>query len=692
MHLIFLLTISISLVNPNPVNNYKVNEGASTSSAPQEGELTKEEKCELDGYAKNIVFLTFANDIHGGDLRDMVDNRYDELEAYVDFMESYYYFANYGANFYRKKSFELLPNHKQRIQYLQERVFARVTEILYQACSQHFHQEFAYIYNREDGSFTTWENIMVNSGSCLCSYADKMGSYGCKDMRRQKSRTLKLQAGTDRPYKFLSTDMRAGQINLSQHHIIPLSLIAKFFRIWMSNGVPPSPGRNVQMNDCINILHSRLRRSVAKVMVHKVNMLNAASGGRYLVSYDIYDVVKDHFFTEFFKSLFAHSSGGNTVIGPSDRGPLDPSSAMPSDEAFEEDFLPLIGQQHWDEMHSLHRRLMKYVKEAPTATAYDRMQSGVELFGVMMITFQRYDITMFNENQWEERELNPVELSKLSEKAKRRYIGKKFWSVKNFFSRSKRSVGQSLDKCYSIESFSQQRWNDFFVDIMESLMESYSLDKSPTWSCILNRMYFDYVFSSSNSSEDDCMDLGFGSYLYKIASRNRSWHKCINFDDSEEPQKWCLAWRRIMLNSDVGSGNYRNNGTRSKSFHQDTEMMISWLLVQVSMAAVTRSLNYRDFTLDQSSYNWDKAVCPTYLNGSSLTCPNHCKSVNLMNGGLKKLVYIADSIGYDQEWFKDSQGKLQCHCSEDVERIYLQKSFVLVEDDSCDTPRCEDLR
>lgn len=658
--------------------------------------MSEEERCELDEYAESIVSLTFAEDIEGGELRDMIDNRYHELEAYVNFLESFYNYASYGPNYYEVTNSQLLPNHRERLKYVHLKVYARISEILYSACANHFHQEFAYVYKREDNSFTFLENLSVNSDRCLCSNANERGSCGYAGIRRKAVRTLKFKAGRDRPVKFLRVDKRTGpngNIRLSQHHIIPMALIARFFRVWMKSD-KSTPGRSLRVNDCVNILNSRIKRSVKKVMVHKIKKMNEAASG-YMVNHDISDVVNDSYFEKFFESLFAHSAGGDTFVGPSGRGPLDPSFGTLGDgvlTAFEVDCKPLIGTQRYREMFSLYQRLLKFVHEAPRATAFDRLRTGAELFVSMMMTLQKYDITPMNENQWEERELTSVEMSMINWRLRSIYRGKKFWSIKNSFTRPSRSLPQLVDRCYSRETFAHNRWNDFVTDLMESLLQAYSLEKSPSWSCILNRLYFDFKFSSQkNSGGIDCSDSNFESHLYTIISRTQDWHDCINhYDDgSSEPEDWCSAWRRIMFNSDVGSGNYRNNDTRPLHFHRDSEILMKWLLKQVAKSdANESSLAFSGQT------GLDNSVCSSFMNNTSLSCPNHCGSSDREEG------YLTEKDKYEQKWYVGEDGKLKCWCPTDVKIVLTHKNKELyVSYYACDknsplrnAPRCEDFR
>lgn len=54
------------------------------------------------------------------------------------------------------------------------------------------------------------------------------------------------------------------------------------------------------------------------------------------------------------------------------------------------------------------------------------------------------------------------------------------------------------------------------------------------------------------------------------------WPDCINTKKLKEVNEWCHAWRRIMLNSSVGTVSNLEND-KPKQFNRDSQILMSWL-------------------------------------------------------------------------------------------------------------------
>lgn len=91
-YLVILATLFL-LVATNPPRQSGVNEGASTSTG-----ITAFQRYEIGSYAESMVRLMFAEDIEGGDLRDMFNNRYHELEAFYNEVVSIITMVENGAH------------------------------------------------------------------------------------------------------------------------------------------------------------------------------------------------------------------------------------------------------------------------------------------------------------------------------------------------------------------------------------------------------------------------------------------------------------------------------------------------------------------------------------------------------------------------------------------------------------------
>lgn len=87
-----LLLVSLEISYADDEDEESINDGASTSQ-----EFSIHEQCEILSYVDSIVRLMIAEDIEGGNLTDLMRNRFHELEAFHNEIFSYFTLAEYGA-------------------------------------------------------------------------------------------------------------------------------------------------------------------------------------------------------------------------------------------------------------------------------------------------------------------------------------------------------------------------------------------------------------------------------------------------------------------------------------------------------------------------------------------------------------------------------------------------------------------
>lgn len=91
--LLFILSLLTLLKMSNQTDDERINEGASTSRQ----DLTRCENCELEICATRTVFIMLAEDTRGDNPTDLINNRFEELEAFSDEIFSYVMLARYGT-------------------------------------------------------------------------------------------------------------------------------------------------------------------------------------------------------------------------------------------------------------------------------------------------------------------------------------------------------------------------------------------------------------------------------------------------------------------------------------------------------------------------------------------------------------------------------------------------------------------
>lgn len=240
----------------------------------------------------------------------------------------------------------------------------------------------------------------------------------------------------------------------TDHHVIPLSLIRRFFKIWLGDQTSLIPG---EFNNCVYTLFGRLKRSMLKILIV------AMKKSRQFIDAPVYNVslgeqydLNDAFFTNVFGNARSWLSG-NIFIGPSNRGPFNPGRAEEQmEENFDYDAESLIDPRHYEDLLVLFQKLVDYLNRAHDMNSFERLMNGFNNFISITIILGGYDVTYFDFDQSEEKEQEFDELKEFrSDQNLRR---NKFWAIKkNFNRRSKRSI----------ENKSKNIWSEFILDVVK---------------------------------------------------------------------------------------------------------------------------------------------------------------------------------------------------------------------------------
>lgn len=144
--------------------------------------------------------------------------------------------------------------------------------------------------------------------------------------------------------------------------------------------------------------------------------------------------------------------------------------------------------------------------------------------------------------------------------------------------------------------------------------------------------------------------------LSKI-SQTDEWRDCVSFNE-DEPDSWCSAWRRIMLNSNVGNG-AEFSKFEPELFHRDVKTLLHWLWRKISIESPMKA---GELSVDLTIKN---IVC--YRNASTLACPNNCRQnlYKVPSGRSKRELDSPDTIFYKRQWLLEVDNMMRCQCPED---------------------------
>lgn len=337
-----------------------------------------------------------------------------------------------------------------------------------------------------------------------------------------------------------------------------------------------------------------------------------------------------------------HNSIGSKLIIP----PRFDQVSVEAMSSFFFNSAAVIRQDQYEKLLSLVKSLIEYVEtDSKQTTSFEKYMSGVELYISMVTVLARYKTLPPNViNQWEPDKMTKDDLSRFQKR-------KKLWTTKENFKRSRRYPVQKEVKCFTVDVLSQQRWSEFVVYLMSTFLQTDSNDKSVPWSKNFTRLYLEYRSNSLMFSNKNC--LKFDTYLYSKISQSQDWFDCLNFKEAKKLGKWCQAWKRIMLNLNVGRSDIRKSVT-SKLFHQDLKTLVNFLYKKIVIA------NQKIYTPKRLSsalknLKYESKVC--FRDLSSLECPNNCKSNN------KTLSLDTDDF-YGRKWILENDHTLKCECPE----------------------------
>lgn len=577
--LIFLIVIILLFVLTKGNEDQRINEGASTSTE----RLDDNERCEIDLYVEDILSLILADSV-SSDIQNIIDNNLEELLPSLGYFQNVKRRLQYGENCNKGDgNFALLPNHGYRLDYFERRISIKLLEMIVGTCTENFSQKFKIIRDKVRKTFSIRRLNTVRSSVCannnLSTRVDLEKMY--PSVAKTKQRISKIYPSNSdcnnhnvKPY---ARKKIPDGLKTAHYNIIPRSLMVKFYDLWVNNSI--TDGRLISANCPIK---ARLKRLLTKILNFDF-IDESLESDEYNLNYNI----NSYFYhNDVLLSLLAWNPGGNIFLGPSqkNRGPFYPLFGLQGEEtmnAFEVDVESIIGEEHYREMLTLYRRLIRYVyTDDWDTTPHERFITGSELVISIIITLIGRKTTPMNIEQWEEITMTEEQLLKFDEAERCTFRGKKFWVIKKNHKRYERFAVQKIEKSYSVEQFSKNRWSEFIAYVMSTFLLSQSTHESETWSCDFLRLYLEYHLNTQFSNNSSCENKNFDTYLYLKISFSQKWSDCISFNKSKVLAEWCQALKRVMFEYNLDCGNSMEN-IQPKQFYQDLNILMKWLLQNV---------------------------------------------------------------------------------------------------------------
>lgn len=426
--------------------------------------------------------------------------------------------------------------------------------------------------------------------------------------------------------------------------IIPLSLIQQFFEKWLT-GLSDS-SMHQDFNNCVNTLYGRLKQSMQKVILAVIKSLeNIFENDRLEIGAVIESRGSDNIFTD----IFSYTDSwlrGNIFLGPRNRGPFDPRfdrNEEDSNNAFEEDAAPIIGQSRHNQLRNLFNGLHEFIDSTSYLPPIWRLLNGFDYFVEIVYLMINENITPENDQQWElrlprEEDLRNVQL----EEMRRLLSNQSFWDIKKSHKKHLRSTSdfkietEDTPQKLLIQDL-RYKWSKFVADLMTVSMDAHYKGESLTWSCYFTRVYNDYLFDKMMSTKaasirNNCpICFGFNEYLYKKISRSRDWVRCNK--ETEISSSWCMAWKRIV-NSD-GRMKYnsesKENVIGNPIFTRDVETFMRWLMSKIQVTQCEKSEptlpTFQHDPLNSGNREWtvlDNAFC--FLSNTLTFWTDECKN------------------------------------------------------------------
>lgn len=577
--ILFLSMLLISFKISNQQNRTeRINEGASTSRQ----DLMNCEKRELRNGAIRTISLMLAKDPRGENLTSLINNRFEELQAFSDEIFSYVIQAQNSVSEISNKT-----RQYYRLDYFTTHLFKEVLMILQKACSDHHRYKLWYEYDSRRKIILIHEYISTvhnnNSNDCLC------GNYQERDILSEPF-LLPSISYFDEAYQIdISIDGEVSMIKTSPYHVIPLRLILKFFETWLTRPTDNAMNECMGFNNCAHTLYLRLRQSMRKLVIARMLQMNKITQNDY-VNIGLGD--SDEIYIELISNAGSYL-GGNIFLGPRFRGPLDPTF----DEenllnAFEIDSAPIIGQDRYNELLQLFHQLKFFTNRMLDRPPFWRLISGFKLFVKISNLLMDQSITPLRLQMWELRAPTDEELRRHmdSDELMESLKNQTYWAVKKPMNRSARSTDVFQTKAVTLKNLmidqTSYHWSEFTVDLMTILMEARERKEFLVWSCNFTRLFNDYLFSNPQPVKNDFTDCpissSFDEYLYSQISESEDWVRCNR--GTKISSDWCSAWRRIIKSEaevKVNINYDKKNLIDNAKLMEDIKIFMHWLISKI---------------------------------------------------------------------------------------------------------------
>lgn len=576
---IFLFLIIIQTSVGMDENRERINYGASTSRDP-----TNYEECELQSYAESIIRLMIAEDIDDGNLTDIMHNRFHELQAFNQDIFSYLMLAEFGGQHINDERRNL-----ERVVLVVGEITLRLLEVIMESCSEHHTLKVNYHFDQDKNSIVVMENTQFPSDECLC------GNYQERLRLSEEFSLPELQI----PGRTFQFDIDRSQVSMMEpvrYYIIPLTLLSKFFNVWLSDETSES---DTEYNRCALTLLARLKRSMQKLVVVQIKNSAGSSIKPDKVLLNTADAAKidDYAFNWIHRNVF---------LGPPNRGLFLPEFRYfgnDSFEAFDWDVKYIIDRKHYMIMKLMYRQLKYFVEEAPKWQVHQRLIYGFQTFIEIMINLNNRGITPLNIEQWEERYLTDYDFDSLriDESRRRELRGQKYWVIKKTFGRFSRSTNYfAKTELHSVKQKSRrqinQKWKEFVSSLFQIIMDARSQNKNLLWSKNFTNLYDKYLLRDIDVTDQSNLTcISFNKYLFSKIHKLKEWHRCNNLMNSMLNSKWCQAWKRI-IKSNISSyvlDTKKLTSTKEKwstLYLQDAETIVLWLSSIVSLKKPSTSV------------------------------------------------------------------------------------------------------
>lgn len=170
---------------------------------------------------------------------------------------------------------------------------------------------------------------------------------------------------------------------------------------------------------------------------------------------------------------------------------------------------------------------------------------------------------------------------------------------------------------------SKHKWSEFIIDLLALSLTAKDQAEPMSWLCNFTCLYNDYLFNRIDI--DRSSHTSFDRFLYSKISPSVDWRRCNSYLDLRTKKEWCIAWKRIMLNSNIDINfmefskklkSFSNHKQRSELYLKDVETMMHWLTSKIeskkcsSKEAGTKVLPYNPWQLRrETSHTFDVAMC-----------------------------------------------------------------------------------